>query len=190
LALSNVEDKPTTGSKLDAMIAEVQAADDAADADTKAAIDEAKARDAEAFDGPTPIRAVGYDAKGESVDVDVKRAEVADEPPKKAGRGKKAETPAEPIVARGNQAAMPGFEGVVADEAVVNLSGRLVLNLNNADHNRLWNALRQEATVFVSIEGVMFDGYVAGYGGKSTLDKDRAVKNRAAVKSVKIMDAQ
>lgn len=161
MALSIVQDKPK--SALEQALEDVAAADAAADADQQAAIQAAKDRDAAAFDEASPPA----------------------EPPKR-NRPPKAPAPEPEPAMRGAQAVMPGFDGALADEVVINVSGRLVLNLANAEDARLWAALRPESTVFCTLEGMNFDAFVSGSAGKVARDKDGEVKTRRASKSVTI----
>lgn len=198
MALSNVDTPDTPAAPaaggphkitaLDRMVGEAIAADEAADAEERAKIDEAKARDAEAFDGPadkpkrgSKLKVTAYDANGEAKDFDVPPPPDPQNPPAKA----KAQEPESPP--------LPGFDVVMpwtvasrASKVVVNLSGRLELNMQGQPHRDLWNALRPEARVVIEIEGVQFEGFVAASAGKSARDKDGEVKERTASKSLVI----
>jgi hypothetical protein len=77
------------------------------------------------------------------------------------------------------------FDGLTVDTFVLNISGRVVLNPENADDAALINALTGGNTIHLPI-----NGYVVTSAGKFSRDKEGVLDNVTKAASVKVRDVE
>ena len=123
----------------------------------------------------------GYDAKGEAVDYGIPSAEerVAIADKIGASSNPAPERPKAPA-----QPTLPAFEfmGKKIDLAFINFSGRVELNLANAEDRRKWEAFRWERSLDITARGMV----LAAPAAKTARDADGEIKERRMVAALTI----
>lgn len=158
--------------KLTGLIAEIEAQDEEARAGD-AVFDALRAADAEAFgepEAPRPALVTAYGPDGEVRDFEVSHLTAPNDVPT--------------ITTSTAQPVMPGFEGLTADKVVLNLSGRVELNLENPAHQALWEKLRWGTR----IGDLRVAGVVVDRKHHLSLDKGGHDKERTEGASLKVSD--
>lgn len=134
-------------------------------------------------DEPAPLMVATTDANGEAIDVEAVRSARSAEADAVTAKPEPGQhTASKNDIPLMGQVILPGFPaGQAVHEVVVNVSGRAILNIANADDRETWESLSLGRRIVLEVDAVVVER-----AGRLSLDADLEDKKRVAKANVKV----